>query len=280
MYETRSRDWISATHAIRLTTKAYHAEIDALDVAPDDSAGLMQIPGCHSSRYMDAVTIEQMMQAHHSHLQACVEAGGGMLWWRQGLVPLADKHLLYMELPEQPESGEVISSLLRDYWGYSQEQLKPWHTACGCEQALIIRSLASMVDDPVWHLAQVNAKIKMGGRLVLSLLQLDIPIVENTEMKTMSAWTLALECAGFQILEQHGAPADMSFSAIRMQAPEFVFRLRKISERIERFPRQIYPDAQNRWIVLGSLARHPVTKQVPTATFDSDSDQSAKAAIQ
>ena len=280
-YEVRSRDWVSGSQAIQLTTQAYAAEIDALDPSalPQPVASspaklngpsclLMNTPGCSAALYPDALTIEGLLKTHAAELSAAVQAGAGLLWWRQGLVARADGTSLALDV-QRLEQIDPVLSILQPHLGYTTDQIVILNAqrSQGMEfqRVLALKSFADMAVDPVLQIARLSTQMAIGAELVLSIDGLDRGTMTNRSLCLPQGWMTALESAGFQLAEHHCAQSDITFSEFQQHTPELVFRARKISEQIERYPGELYPDCQPHWAtldeVIGSAEAVDVTPQ-------------------
>tara|TARA_R110002167_G_scaffold95571_2_gene254318 strand:- start:10118 stop:12097 length:1980 start_codon:yes stop_codon:yes gene_type:complete len=270
-YETRCRDWISSTHGIQTTTRAYHAQIDALQpdphAAPHAESALMKTPGMSASLFPVALTIEHWMQHEAPLLNEALKAGCGMLWWRQGLVPFGEN--LSLHLHASPQASGVIGRILTRLLNYDPQRILPLPTT-GSNQApsrvdrlLAVQPLNALAEDPVLSLTQLNARLNLAAEMVLSITNLESGATGHPRMLSPANWTLALECAGFQIIAQHAAPADITYSDFVQHSPELSFRVKKISERIERYPASIYPEQENRWTTLRGVITDQQTAAAP-----------------
>jgi len=73
------------------------------------------------------------------------------------------------------------------------------------------------------------------------------------EGESVSSWTTLLEAAGFEVIEGIEAAADVTYSGFDVTSVEPTFWARKLTERIDRFPKPAYAGQPSRHLILGAL---------------------------
>jgi len=240
-----ARQWINRIHAIEDTTAAYAEEIGALK--PNDRSPLVAAtPGLAAYSYPTATTLEGWLVEHSEKLQAIGRQLECALWWREGLLPLADGGVR-LHLAVADSVREPVSWVLQNLYGYQSSELA---AASRCSHRLMMTSLATLAQDPVAQLGQAALEMPLGSELILCITRLDQspPLLQRP-----SSWVLALECAGFKLISQHEAPRDISFTGWRQPAPEITLRARRISAQVERYPATLYDGQSNRWMLAHAL---------------------------
>lgn len=262
-YEVAARDWISTTHSIRSTTDAYHCVLEKVRPGQGVLGWRFGQLGTGVSVFHDKRNVENWLQQDTVKLRSIVEQSGGHLWWRESLLPLAagDEPIGVFAPPASPalavlseRFGYAPDHILRlDLEPLTNDALDPM--AHGTYPRLLaLLSMQRVADDPVAWLAALNWRLRVNGELVLSL-RMDLPPEKGSRElpMTLSAWRIYLEAAGFEVLAACEAPADITYSGLEPDSVEPTFRVRKLTERIDRFPKPHYPAAPARHLILARL---------------------------